>query len=110
MGSAAAKSIGATLDSSTTLSGNEGTRSFDYEISPTNSTPEGMSIPESITNSFDTSVIELPPIVTKIPSENKAGGELFSETVNQSTEISITDPDMDVYRIFSAKAYQLIDF
>ena len=113
MGSGVVETVSSTLTSAKPLGSpgeNTGPRSFDLEVSGSKSTPDGMSIPDSVSNSFDTSVIELPPIVTKIPAENKQQQSLFNETVDQSTEIPITDPDMDVYRAFSARAYQLIDF
>ena len=68
------------------------------------STPDGMSMPDSSGSQVNYDSIELPPVTTRIPKQNSVdeGGK-----VDEPPALSATDTEMDPYRNMALKEYQL---
>lgn len=69
----------------------------------TESTPEGMSMPDGFGSSFNINVTEMPPVTTKLTKEEPAK----AKKVESPPALSATDSEMDQYRGLALTKYQL---
>ena len=69
----------------------------------TNSTPEGMNLPDGFGSSFNINVTEMPPVTTKLTKKK----EDLSQEVQNPPALSATDSQMDPYRSLALTKYQL---